>query len=618
MMTLKNKSLLISVVIFILVNFIFNFQSWQEIFVKKTSYNTTVGDSTLAEFILENNYQLIKEGKNPFIVEGKLFYPFPSINLSLNDPGSSNVLFFFFLRPFFGIHESMLLVVMINIFLANLLMFLLLKKFNINNPINVIVSLSFGFLPVISYRILGHYTYTSIYLFPLVMMIVIKFFEEKNNKLKIFLSIFSGLLMMFILLLNFYYFIGIGLGVFFYLIYYLTLNIKQTVKILKKNSGYFFIMIVIFITSILPWLSAVYKLIQSNSLEKTRGFGGAIDLSGDLFGFITPSEYNPIYRFIILKLSSFHIIFSKFTNFYLKNTEKFIYSSLIVLISYFILIFFKKKLPLDLWKKIKPHFIISLVFAVLTLGPFLKVFNRWYLNLDGISVFFPLPFLLIHYVPGLSSVRAPTRFAPIYIFLALIVSAYILNYIYFRLKGKKKIFLIIGLLIIFFIDQFAILPKQPTIYFPLNIYQYLKSLPKHGTVLEIPFTVRDGFSYLGYVHGIGPMNGHLIHQKPIIGGYFARIHSSIFNYYKNLKFIGYILKIIDKGNYDPLKEMPKEPIVYPYPYPISTAKKELTTLNIKYIILKTDEKYSSYLQSLLVEIGYEKKLSKDNYLLFEN
>ena len=169
---------------------------------------------------------------------------------------------------------------------------------------------------------------------------------------------------------------------------------------------------------------------------------------------------------------------------------------------------------------------------------------------------------------------------------------------------------------IFLFDQFSLLPKETPAYFPLNIYRKIKEEKVGGAVLEIPFNVRDGFQYIGYVHAIGPMNGQLIHGKPIIGGYFARIHSEVFEYYKNLKFIGYVSRVIDKGNFDPLKGKPKEANIYPFPFPDKTAEEELNSLNIKYVILKNDEKYTFHIRQVLENDGFSVKQTDGKYDLY--
>lgn len=311
-------------------------------------------------------------------------------------------------------------------------------------------------------------------------------------------------------------------------------------------------------------------------------------------------------------------ILGKYQRFFFHNWERFAYPGIIIFFTYFSIIFLKlkKKFPISLWKNIRLNFLVSLTFAVLMLGPFLKFFNRWTINLDGVMLIIPLPFLALHYIPILNMIRAPARFTPIFVFLAVLVSAYCFDFFIKKIDKKKQLIILIGFIIIFFVDQIYVIPTKLNQNIPNNIYKSLKNMPQ-GTVLEIPFTVRDGFNYIGFVHAIQPMAGQIIHNKPIIGGYLARVNDSVFDYYKNLKFIGYLAKIIDKGNYNPVIEQPKEINFYPYPYPLNTAKNEIKSLNIKYVVLKEDEKYSNYLIKMFSNLGFKKKQKENNYLLLE-
>ena len=183
-----------------------------------------------------------------------------------------------------------------------------------------------------------------------------------------------------------------------------------------------------------------------------------------------------------------------------------------------------------------------------------------------------------------------------------------------KINPKKITILITALFILFFLDQFYVIPTKLNQEIPTKIYLSIKDKPR-GTVLEIPFTVRDGFQYIGFVHAIQPMAGQLIHGKPIIGGYMARVPHVIFEYYQNITLINYLAQIIDKGNYMPLKEKPREINFFPYPYPINTAINEVQLLNIQYIVLKSDEKYSMYLIDLFNQMGFNEKLRDNNYIL---
>ncbi len=606
----KTNKFFLLILFFLFISFIFNFSLLAELFSKKI----TLGDNILTELFIETSYQKILHLKNPFIFTS-IFYPFTT-NVSLNDPTTVYSFLFILIRPFLNPHHALIIITLISFLLNNIIMYILLRKLKINHYVSIIISLVFGFTPFLSHRVLGHYTYIPIYFFPLTYLIVHQFLETKSNKNKTLSSIIFGSFLAFVLLSNFYYFLIIILGILAFFCYFLICQKKQLLKFIILDFKYLVISLILFCLLLIPWFMSVYQLIISNDLTNIPSLGGAITLSADVLSFFTPSEYNPIYKIFFSKLASATPLFSKYNNFFLNSWERFVYPGIIVLGTYFLVILLKilRKFPSTLWNKIKPYFIISLVFTVLMLGPFLKVFNRWSINLDGVAVVFPLPFLLFHYIPGLSTLRAPSRFTPIFVFLACIVTAYIFDFLIKKVGKKKSLILIITLFIVFFLDQFYVIPTKLNQEIPTKIYYYLKDKPQ-GTVLEIPFTVRDGFNYIGFVHAIQPMAGQLIHGKPIIGGYIARVPDSIFNYYKSLKFIGYLAKIIDKGNYIPFKEKPKDTNLFPYPYPINTAKNEVKSLNIKYIILKEDEKYSNYLINLFKQIGFVEKQKDINYLL---
>lgn len=609
---IASHSTVFILLLFILVNILFNFRSLYEIIAPNKTEIAT-GDSTLAEFILENNYQNIINFRNPFIIYQKLFYPF-NINLSMNDPGSSNVLFFFVLRPFMDIHQSMLIVVMVNSFLSNVCMYFLLRKLKVSNAISILLGLSFGFMPVAAYRLLGHYTYTSIYIFPLLMLVILQFIDQNKTLHKYILSVVFAFLMALLLLLNFYFFLIVAISLVYYIAYYSITSFKRTYQFFLNNTLFILSSGIVFILLLLPWIQAVLQLKITSSLQNARSIGSAIELSGDLFGFITPSEYNPFYRFIIFFLAEHISLFQGFKHLYLYNWEKFIYPGLFIWGTYIFIAIRYKKISFDIREKMRPHLILSIIFATFLLGPFLKVYGHYFVSLEGIQVLFPLPFLVLQYLPGLSSLRAPTRFTPAFVFLALIITAYIFDRF---LMTQKKWKLILALLFfIFFLDQFYILPKNPSYYFPLKAYTYIKKDSAPVTVLQIPFTVRDGFEYIGYVHAISPMNGYFYHQKPVIGGYFARIEPDIFSYYKNLPFIGYVTRIIDKGNFAPLKEDPQPLNITPFKYDEKTVKKELEFLSVKYVLLQADELYSPVIAKILIESGYKRTLQDGNYDLY--
>mgnify|MGYP001593705618 CR=1 FL=1 len=611
----KKTSFYLLVIFFFLFHILFNLKSIYQVFNPSSIQYQFLGDYSQAEYIIENNYQKIKNFENPFILERETFYPF-KLNLALNDPGISAQIFYFFVRPFFNVHQSMALIIFLNQFLALLIMYLLLKKIEVQDFISIPLSLSYSILPIIPFSIYGALTYTFIFIFPLTFILFINLLNTKSTNKKFIMTILLGLLSGMTLLLNFYYFLSLILIVLVYFLIYLFQDRNLLIKIIKVNLKYSILYFLSFLLIVSFWLFNLNNLIELSYTYPDMGFGGSVELAGDLAGFFIPSEYNPFYSFFIEKLTIFSNFFVKLNKFFLSNTVKFIYPGVLILSVYLYIIVMWKKLNPFLKRKVSVFYWHSIFFGLLLLGPFLKIFNKWVLDLEGIAVILPLPFLALQNLPGFAGLRAPTRFFPIFIFFAIIVVSLLLNHLFKNYHNKQKIQLFTILIFIIIFDQIYINPLKNKTYFPLKIYEIIKNEKNSFTVFEIPFTLRDGFEYIGYVHAIGPMNGQLIYNKPLIGGYMARVPKEIFDYYKNKRFVKYVADIIDKGNYNPIKGRPNNIKIYPYPYPLSTISNELIELNIRYIVIKNDEDYSDIITNLISKIGFDKKITDFNYDLY--
>ncbi len=607
---------LIFTILLLAVHFIFNFQLWRELLF---DYSNVIGvsDGTITEFITEVGYQKIRAGENPFSSTDKVLYPF-GINYAMNDPGTANSILFLFIRPFLSISKSLILIVLLNTYLAGILMYLLLLKLSKSASAAGLFAMVYTFMPFISHRLMGHFTYTPIYLFPLFGLISWHFLQAKSAQIKLSLSLAFGALLSFSLYSNFYYFIMIGLSIGFFLAWYLIKDIKRLWKFIVENFLYLFLAGAVFIPTLFPWLVGVkdYFLFESRSSAET--LGSAVHYSADALGFIIPNNYNLIYDSVLDKITAIIPQFKRVYSFYTHSWERLVYPGIILLATYAFIFLDRKKLSkTKAWSKLLPFFIASLVFGVLLLGPFLKVAGKWSLNLDGVAVIFPLPFLIFNYLPLLSSLRVPTRFMPMVTFYASIVGVYTLTYfLKNKPKGFKEIF-IVSVFAVFFVDQFYILPDKISSPVPTELYQEIAKDTADYRVLEIPYTVRDGFEYLGFVHALAPMQGTLIHNKPIMGGYLARVSPEVFTYYQNLNFLGYVAGVTDKGNYNPYYQQPTEPTVTPYLLDEQTVRDELDFFGIKYVILKKNEKYTQPINEAIESTIIRTTAEDDDYWLYE-
>ena len=598
------------------VHFIFNFQLWRDLVFNQSNI-VHVSDGTITEFITEIGYQKIKAGENPFSFSNKVLYPF-GINYSMNDPGTANSILFLFIRPFLSIQKSLLLIVLLNIYLAGIFMYLLLLKLSKSTSASGLFALVYAFMPFISHRLLGHFTYTPIYIFPLLGLISWHFLESKSVEVKFLLSLLFGALLSFSLYSNFYYFITVGLSLGFFLIWHAIKNTKNLLEFIVKNFQYLFLAGTVFILTLLPWVTEVKNYFLFENRGGTETLGSAVHYSADVLGFIIPNSYNLIYDRILTRLVSVVPSTQRIYSFYTHSWERFVYPGIILLATYVFILFERKRLQkVKNWSKLLPFLVASLVFGIFLLGPFLKIAGKWSLNLEGVAVIFPLPFLIFNYLPLLESLRVPTRFMPIMTFYASIVGVYVLtDFLKTKSKNFRNIFITCAFAV-FFADQFYILPDKISNPVATELYQEIGKDTSNYRVLEIPYTVRDGFEYLGFVHALAPMQGVLIHNKPIMGGYLARVSPEVFRYYQNLNFLGYVAGVTDKGNYNPYYQQPTEPVVTPYLLDRQTVKDELDFFGIKYVILKKNEKYTQTINEILAPTISQIVLENDDYWLYE-
>ena len=599
--------------IFLLINVAFNINILEEILQFEQPETIQIGDGAVFEVHTEEIYQKLIKLENPFLIQ-KTFYPFET-NIALNDSATSFALLFIPLRIIFNTHQSILIIIMVNIFLAELGMYKLLSKFNISPIISLVFSLVYGLTPFIGIRISGHYTYTSIYFFPWLFFVIIKFLDEKERLKKFVLLIIFSILLFLLLLTNFYFFIASIMLVVLYLLFFLWKDPKNVIKRIFLESPFILFSLSLFFLLIAPWLYVVQQYIYFDDLVKTPGFGGAIELSADLLSFITPSESNPFYRFIIINLSSSVPFLLKYKKFYISFGTHFAYPGIIILVIYIYLLIRWKKIAKSIKGQILPHVIISLFFAIILLGPFLKVANRWQFDLDGVRLVFPLPFLILHYIPVLNMMRETPRLLPVFVFLGCIVSSVIINK--WLLKSNRKKIIIAGLVLVFFLDQFYYNSLEITQKIPRDVFNMIAKDRGDYSVLGIPFTLRDGFNYIGFVHDTMNLYGRLIHNHPVIGGYAARVSPRVFDYYKNLPFISYVANTVDKGNYNPYTQSPKNKKMLPFGGSTVDASNEIEFLNIRYVVLKNDESYSNQMAKFLQDIGFKKIFRDGQYDLLK-
>ncbi len=167
----------------------------------------------------------------------------------------------------------------------------------------------------------------------------------------------------------------------------------------------------------------------------------------------------------------------------------------------------------------------GLFFSLLVLGPYLRPTR------------FPLPFLVLHWLPGLDQFRTPYRFAvPASLGLA-IAGAHVLDAVFARLRRprSRNAALALAALLVFTDSRVQTWPPAP---FPGQryptpaVYAAIAADRRDGLLLEVPVGLRSGVERFGPDHADTLVFHQIVHGKRLINGMVARLPSSLFAYYR--------------------------------------------------------------------------------------
>lgn len=591
---LRSKlSCLLIIFSYLSANILFNFYFWQQLLLKELSYRIGVfGEWPAYAYVAEIVRQNILFGKNPFSTESVL-YPF-GWNFALEDMAPINGFYFLFLRFFLTVHKSFILIALFSITASNLSMYLFLRYIKISRRIAFIIGLVFGYTPFVVIR-LGHPTYLALYLFPLFFLAVIALKEAQHKIKKLIYAVLLSLVCVLSILTNLYYTLMIVLLCFSFFLFFLIFDRQKVLAWSRQLFPWVFISFAVAGLFLFPWLIKVYESFSFSQRVYAASLVDSITYSADLVSIFLPGNANPIYGKFIEFITTFYITFLG------PRFENFIYPGLFILGAYSYFIFYKKQITGPVLKTIWPIFIISIIFWLLTLGPFLHIFGK--------KLPIPLPYLILHSAPYLNMARSPGRFIVPFIFLATIMAAFVVNDV---LKNKLKITIakklfFLNLLLIFLLDQsyIAVLPVPYFRVIPPKIYGYLQS-HEQGVLLEVPFTVRDGLRFQGSYHSSWLPLAQLRHKQNIFSVFGGRIRDDIFDYYKNDPLLGYVSRLIN----DP--SVKTQSITEDKKIAIT---RSVNFLGIENVLVNKEETYASAALRLFQTIGFDTIMTDQGRIL---
>jgi len=264
----------------------------------------------------------------------------------------------------------------------------------------------------------------------------------------------------------------------------------------------------------LPILVAMAAQVMAGELDPLPGWGAADVTSADLLSYVVPSAFNPVWAGTFLAEA-----YSRWT-----AGERFAFAG-------WTLLAFAITAAIT-WTSSHKRTLLALaaVFAVLSLGPFLRVAGHQgsLFGFLGVRFAVPLPYMALHFVPILNGLRIPGRFALMTDLVFAVVAAGGLKWLTGRLATPRRCWVApalalcaTGLLAI------ECLPGSVPVLHDALIpgpYDAIAADPGHRAVLELPLQWRDGFGSLGDAGRDDTVFMYYAthHGKPLSGGMVAR------------------------------------------------------------------------------------------------
>jgi hypothetical protein len=185
--------------------------------------------------------------------------------------------------------------------------------------------------------------------------------------------------------------------------------------------------------------------------------------------------------------------------------------------------------------------LVGAVFSILALGPHLKIL--------GMNTGMPLPFAVLRYLPVISNARIPGRAIVVtYLVLALLVAAGLAE---LRRKTARVGTVVTAVVSLAVIADFFAAPFPLTSLDRPEIYLTLRDRPESGSLCELPLGLRDGFGEVGQWDD-RVLFYQTIHERPITGGFVARLSPAIRAAYADDPLLAALLELSSAHVAEPL------------------------------------------------------------------
>lgn len=333
------------------------------------------------------------------------------------------------------------------------------------------------------------------------------------------------------------------------------------------------------VAAFIIWSPALLPILNQflTSDFSLEGWGEAIPLSVDALGFFKPTVLHPLWGSdLVVELRRVMFRAQGLTDTGPRDINTVFLGWTTSALALLALIRYRRRVSIWGWT--------ALTFGLFCLGPFLQINGRFRFDLDGVEATFPLPFVLLHYLPIIKANRAPNRNSVLLMLALAVLVGYGLAWILQTRRGQEMVSLVrrpqswvAGLLCGLLVFEHLALPLPLSDARIPAVYQTIAADPAPVSVLQVPLGWRNSFGTFGPESTLLQYY-QTAHGKPMLGGNISRAPEFKMGYFERIPFFA-VMREIQFGT--PLEELD--------PALVATAQDEVASLlylyNTTYVLL---------------------------------
>lgn len=296
-----------------------------------------------------------------------------------------------------------------------------------------------------------------------------------------------------------------------------------------------------------PMLYMVWEETKKQGDYLSTDWGYADAFSADLLGFFTPSRLHPLFG----RLSN--LATANFTDLNLATV-----GYVVILLAVVVGLRFRRQL--SFW------ILSSFVFVVLSLGPVLHINGVSAFNFDGLKAHFPLPFIILHYIPLVKGNRMPHRFSILLSLALAVLVAFAVVWVLSKVKSlnipQKSTRAVFPRLMLATLIPLVISLESLSVPLPLNdvrpspFYKMLGEDKEDYAILQLPLGWRNSYGMMG-IERTMVQAYQFEHGKRMLAGNTSRNPDFKFAYFAGIPALKTIADL-EKGYTVPLSQVEKD------------------------------------------------------------